>query len=215
MKKHILRILGLLILYAGGGALTTVGVAWGLASLHMLGPRVPVLDEPPWSVDELIRLHADRAVSRYEWSVVAFESGAVGSTMRGVMSSPTLGSMRQPTPGVDLVERTAGLPCRAFIGARWLSGPSLLSSAAIDNPVRTQAPGAFAFSSEFLPLRPIFPGFLVNTLFYAAMWFGIFFGVAALRRFIRKRRGRCVKCGYDLRGDVAAGCPECGWGRLQ
>jgi len=62
---------------------------------------------------------------------------------------------------------------------------------------------------------PIFPGFLVNTLFYAAIWFGIFFGVAALRRFIRKKRGRCVKCSYDLRGTPgdAKGCPECGWGR--
>jgi len=77
--------------------------------------------------------------------------------------------------------------------------------------------------------RPIFPGFIINTLFYAAMWFGIFFGVAALRRFIRKKRGRCVKCGYDLRyhhipcgagGHSShtecggtSGCPECGWGR--
>jgi len=64
-----------------------------------------------------------------------------------------------------------------------------------------------------LPLRPIFPGFVVNTLFYAAMWFGIFFGVAAVRRFIRKKRGRCVKCSYDLRGELDKGCPECGWNR--
>jgi len=58
---------------------------------------------------------------------------------------------------------------------------------------------------RFLPLRPIFPGFLVNTLFYAAIWFGIFFGVATLRRFVRRKRGRCVKCGYDLRGQRAGG----------
>ena len=25
--------------------------------------------------------------------------------------------------------------------------------------------------------------------------------------------GRCVKCGYDLRGDMEQGCPECGWNR--
>ena len=27
------------------------------------------------------------------------------------------------------------------------------------------------------------------------------------------RRGHCIKCGYDLRGDFSGGCPECGWQR--
>ena len=31
-----------------------------------------------------------------------------------------------------------------------------------------------------------------------------------LRRFWRRRRGRCVKCGYDLTGAVNFWCPECG-----
>ena len=33
-----------------------------------------------------------------------------------------------------------------------------------------------------------------------------------LRR-MRKRRGQCVNCGYDLRGHSSRGCPECGWRR--
>lgn len=28
-----------------------------------------------------------------------------------------------------------------------------------------------------------------------------------------QRRGRCPKCKYELRGDYAHGCPECGWNR--
>ena len=46
--------------------------------------------------------------------------------------------------------------------------------------------------------------------------------VAALLVLARRRKppapedgaqGRCFACGYDLRGDYAGGCPECGWNR--
>jgi len=40
----------------------------------------------------------------------------------------------------------------------------------------------------------------------------IFVGVS-LRKQLRTLRGHCIKCGYDLRGDLEAGCPECGWNR--
>ncbi|MDY7110541.1 MAG: hypothetical protein SYC29_18065 [Planctomycetota bacterium] len=33
------------------------------------------------------------------------------------------------------------------------------------------------------------------------------------RRHLLQERGLCPSCGYDLRGDFAAGCPECGWNR--
>lgn len=29
----------------------------------------------------------------------------------------------------------------------------------------------------------------------------------------RTARSICPRCGYDLRGDLDAGCPECGWNR--
>jgi hypothetical protein len=66
-----------------------------------------------------------------------------------------------------------------------------------------------------LALGPIWPGFLIDTLFYAAIWGGVFFGFASAKRAIRRRRGRCPRCGYDLRRDLAAGCSECGWNRAQ
>jgi hypothetical protein len=31
-----------------------------------------------------------------------------------------------------------------------------------------------------------------------------------LRRYRRRRMGRCRKCGYDLTGNVSGRCPECG-----
>ena len=37
--------------------------------------------------------------------------------------------------------------------------------------------------------------------------------VPLVRQNLRAKRGRCLPCGYDLRGDLARGCPECGWRR--
>ena len=35
-------------------------------------------------------------------------------------------------------------------------------------------------------------------------------GPFALRRLIRRRRGLCLACGYDLRHTEHEACPECG-----
>lgn len=59
-----------------------------------------------------------------------------------------------------------------------------------------------------LPIRPIWPGFLINTLFYAAILWLIFAGPFALRRTIRRRRGCCPACGYPV--GVSPRCTECG-----
>ncbi len=71
------------------------------------------------------------------------------------------------------------------------------------------------FVPRTLPLRPIWPGFTVNTIFYAAILWLLTLGPFTARRIIRRKRGRCIKCGYDLRGTSGGGggCPECGWQR--
>lgn len=64
-----------------------------------------------------------------------------------------------------------------------------------------------------LPLRPIWTGFIFDTLFFAASWYGLIFGVEAFRRSGRRARGHCPSCAYDLRGQLDNGCTECGWRR--
>ena len=39
------------------------------------------------------------------------------------------------------------------------------------------------------------------------------FVVPLVRQSLRAKRGLCPACGYNLRGDFSAGCPECGWRR--
>ena len=58
-------------------------------------------------------------------------------------------------------------------------------------------------------MRPIWPGFAINTIFYAALLWLLVWGPFAMRRFIRRKRGLCVTCGYDLRHADHDACPEC------
>ena len=64
-----------------------------------------------------------------------------------------------------------------------------------------------------LPLMPIWRGWMMNTLFYAAAGLAIYSVLRLLRRLQRSHRGACPACGYDLRVGPSVGCPECGWRR--
>ncbi|MEE8156112.1 MAG: hypothetical protein V3T53_14260 [Phycisphaerales bacterium] len=64
-----------------------------------------------------------------------------------------------------------------------------------------------------LPYRIIWPGFAINTIFYAVLLWMLWLltlGPFTARRIIRRKRGHCIKCGYDLRGTEHEACPECG-----
>ena len=61
-----------------------------------------------------------------------------------------------------------------------------------------------------LPVGAIWPGFLVNTVFYATLLWLLIRGPFVLRRFIRHRRGQCPQCAYPMGETVV--CSECGEG---
>ncbi len=61
-----------------------------------------------------------------------------------------------------------------------------------------------------LAATPIWPAFAINMIFYAALLWLITLGPFTARRVIRRKRGRCIKCGYDLRHAEHEACPECG-----
>jgi hypothetical protein len=61
-----------------------------------------------------------------------------------------------------------------------------------------------------LPCNPLWPGFLVDTAFWGGAAFMVWSAPGFVRRGVRRRRGRCVRCGYELKG--LAVCPECGGG---
>ena len=62
-----------------------------------------------------------------------------------------------------------------------------------------------------LPLRPVWPGFIVNTLAYATVWLVLLMIPGAIRGRRRTRKGLCRHCGYDLSATPSTNpCPECG-----
>jgi len=151
-------------------------------------------------------------------------------------ASPPLWSEVGPTPvasqqietwwGPPIIECARGWPCLALANRIDLQRNATTRKHRITKvgsgiPLEThhwppQKPG-MAWSTgpiperAILPYRPIWPGFAINTVSYAAiLWLP--FAPFVLRRSIRRKRGHCIKCGYDLRGTPGGGgaCPECG-----
>ena len=62
-----------------------------------------------------------------------------------------------------------------------------------------------------LPLRPVFPGLLLDTLAWSFAWLVALVGFPVLRGMARAADGLCPRCAYSRTG-LAPGssCPECG-----
>ncbi len=62
-----------------------------------------------------------------------------------------------------------------------------------------------------IPLRPLWPGFAINTALHVLILSLPIFGLPAIRRALRRRDGHCTKCDYPLTGlPPGTACPECG-----
>ncbi len=65
---------------------------------------------------------------------------------------------------------------------------------------------------DSLPASPLWGRLAVNTAFYGAAWYPLLGVPGMVMARMRKRRGMCRGCGYDMRGLAVATCPECGKG---
>ncbi len=190
MKPRPLTILLLLL----AGAVVNVGVAWGIA--RWFYPRVASVESTStpsaWRLDNVPERWPDKP---------KFE---VTGRTRWVLLTTQTSRLDDKVSSVVLLEQRIGVPTKSL--AFYQLGE--------------KESGTWTFSWRHawgrdypLPLRPIWPGFAANTLFYATILWVLIPGPFALRRFLRflsERRGLCPACGYDLRYAEHEACPECG-----
>ncbi len=205
MKRRLLIIAVFLLL----GAVVNVAVAWGLAAwAPITGQTSYWAPTPGQTSSDAPRTHGRHLVS---W----FGVGTNGLTHR-VFS---LAEWTERTIEFSFTGR-AGLPTRCLRGryrdhveqGKWTTDHAevwpLCASFGVPHPQRSFAPPWRRTGLGFVPLRPIWPGFAVNTIFYAAILWPLICGPVALRRFLRVRRGLCPKCAYPM-GESSV-CTECG-----
>ena len=206
MKR--LRVILLFLLL---GAIVNVAVAWGIAldvvnrgnPSERIGPGLTSSFYPCWILTRHNRfgstlLAADSVLPQDHSDVAPYFESTMGPFLPRWSQMNTM-----PRERMSLIEDGRGWPMRSFsCGFRM---PADKSIQYFDAWIIRESPDL-----TWIPLRPIWFGFLFNTLAYGFIIWLIFPGPFVLRRLIRRKRGLCVKCAYDLRGAEHEACPECG-----
>jgi hypothetical protein len=202
------------------GAIINVAVAWGCALWSV--QEVWVADTP---IEPPRRWPA--YLERIGWpeptAAVRREGMGVGVTVIEITGGDAEAGYRRTDPAdkvfVSLEVRRFGLPLQSLqwerhgihAGPRSREMASEAWSAAgwrrgINVSQMTGAVGGGLYRA--LPLTPVLPGFVLNTLLYAAILWAPIVGLPACRRRLRHRRGQCPACAYPV--GVSPVCTECG-----
>jgi len=185
------------------GAVVNVAVAWGFKCW------------PPSSGGESsTKWRDDIAAWWYESSPVGFEGDLVEMEwveIVGYQIADVDGSQSASGYKVWVQRQRQGWPLLCLESANWVSSRTHRS------PRRRHVVGIavtmpevirIGSAEKLLPTRAVWPGFAINTLFYAIVLWLLFAAPFALRRWRRVRRGLCAHCAYPVgASDV---CTECG-----
>ncbi len=227
MRRRLLILAAFLL----AGAVVNVAVAWGCAAwsplrrqgrttaseaefrrLHNLGwePRAERLGKPPDTTWKLVERSVDSAYHprfrglglRYllYWDVTTendrgtpvyvaarVSAGWPMCCLQGTYLPYAQRLHRLYWPEAPMILTIRG--SQPFVGARITWGISNLQTAWNKSPI---------------PLGVVWPGFIVNMVFYAVLLWLPF----VVRRWGRVRRGLCPKCAYPMGESVV--CTECG-----
>ena len=142
-------------------------------------------------------------ISRFGWPLRSLAGGHLDPAGNGVVAATWLSPWR-PRARINLggnpIDHRSETPMFNWQHSMSVAVPKKLGP--LDLP-----------ADRRLPLQPIWIGFIIDLIFYAAVCLILILNASLLNRYRRLLRGRCPNCAYDLRGDSGGGCSECGWGR--
>jgi hypothetical protein len=230
MKRRAFKLVVFLLL----GAIVNIAVAWALSlakgSMHDTSRRFTwfsqeklrwtalaekersLLHDAGWSgsdADGAVLALVSR-VDSWGWQDVTYypwvEMRVVGyHPDRGHV--PTLAyALRLSSTQAVVTQATNGWPRRSFHAHQY----HYTDKATHANSIELPTFGGLLRKDRgyIVPIAPIWPGFAINTLFYAAILWMLFTAPFALRRRRRIKRGLCPACAYPVgASDV---CTECG-----
>jgi hypothetical protein len=232
MKRLALKVVVFLLL----GAIVNVPVAWGLAAWMKVPP--PDKQNSVWDVAKtnaftwFINVERLTGYMRVESNFFLYQVNGVSADHDSIKPVRALVPRWCDLDWPHLMNEPNRWSGSTRVAQAW-GWPlvSLWSGTDYPDGGMTQTV-AFRYSIQVLeganvrnklPCYPCWPGFAINTVFYAAVLWLLFAAPFALRKWRRIRRGLCPKCGYDLRGSVrphpsplpagkgAAVCPKCGF----
>ena len=207
MERRILKLAPRILLFLLLGAIINVAVGWGclLEFPPRWGPMASVDNERDLTPEEVLELlrscNADVAGSQDEYGKSHSRFGWKTESAAWLPGGAFTWSM--------LVHKTsAGWPFFATTGCFVWDNPK---SGGFAGHLVTGLPMpdwlARGFNIYF-PIGVIWPGFAINTIFYAAMLWFPFAAFGRIRRRRRIKRGLCPACAYPVgTSDV---CTECG-----
>jgi len=232
MRRRLLTIAVCLLL----GIATTIAVAWsGAAAIDLSTPTatgVTAENSDPRDAD----LDDEyRFARRYESPAATFimdyrlrETTDMDMSLEFVEAQPSAASVLPswylPMPPQEHSSQLAGVVSANQFALATGWPMTALMSRGVETATQTglmwkldggfdYGPAGPGMSPRTLPWRPMWPGFAVNALCFSVVWLSVMVGAVTFRRALHRRRGRCIMCGYDLRGELDVGCPECGWNR--
>ncbi len=216
MKRRLFKLVLFLVL----GAIVNVAAAWGFAAWSAPA-NVKSLDFTSRKIaeDEFEGVTRLRVMGHTRVNHGTFSQLVVGKTAAQLTAIEWIVSS-----GDNYSETRAGWPlrtlrCRNLVEIEMGGTNSITINAYAANPIQggiVLSPfpiGSPAQSWRALPYQPIWTGVVVNTILYGPLVWIFTVSLLKMQRLLRRKRGLCIKCGYDLRGDFSSSCPECGWPR--
>jgi len=218
VKRWLLRIFGSLLL----GATVTIATTVALAFLaphypNAIVSQVSGLLSRSGCVRQYQQWHSDLLVRTPEVDDVALRMALPYAPVVALdESNDFIRSFCEDTQ--VRAARATGWPLRCLAWREYADGTvkrGIRCSSPVTLRLRENRTATFygAAGQRIIPFAPLWPGFAINTVFYAViLWLLFALGGTpfALRRWRRTKRGLCPSCAYDLRATLANTCPECG-----